>query len=223
MDGTRAARAGAEPIAGWRDLVLGAGLTAAAAGGLGVLASTLWDVPVRSGGPIVAALLLACLAVVAGVRGRRRRGPARRPPAEPVPGPTPAEVVPRPHGADPDGFEHAVAALCARDGCALVEVSGGAGDLGADVLARTPDGRRLVVQCKRYAPDRPVGSQDLQRFGGTCFAVHGAEVAVVVTTSAFTEPALRYAAEVGILCLTGADLDAWAEGAAAPPWEPARP
>ncbi|CAM5535446.1 hypothetical protein SMICM304S_02837 [Streptomyces microflavus] len=40
----------------------------------------------------------------------------------------------------------------AGDGCADAEVVGGAGDLGADVLATTPDGRRLVVQRKRYGP-----------------------------------------------------------------------
>ncbi|WP_245692826.1 restriction endonuclease, partial [Streptomyces katrae] len=37
--------------------------------------------------------------------------------------------------ADADGFEDTVAALCARDGCTAVEVVGGAGDLGADVVA----------------------------------------------------------------------------------------
>ncbi|MFD6888147.1 restriction endonuclease [Streptomyces sp. NPDC059957] len=86
---------------------------------------------------------------------------------------------------DADGFEHAIAALCARDGCTPVEVVGGAGDLGADVIATTKDGLRVVVQCKHYADPRRVGSQDPQRFGGTCFAVHDADVAIVVTTSFF--------------------------------------
>ncbi|MFG2617259.1 restriction endonuclease [Streptomyces sp. NPDC048507] len=122
-------------------------------------------------------------------------------------------------GVDADGFEHSVAALCARDGCTTVEVVGGAGDLGADVIAVTPDGRRVVVQCKHYAEDHRVGSQDLQRFGGTCFAVHDADVAVVVTTSSFTAPALEYAAACGILCLDGEALAAWTDPAGLPPWE----
>ncbi|WP_308166925.1 restriction endonuclease [Nocardia albiluteola] len=38
---------------------------------------------------------------------------------------------------------------------------GGAGDLGADVIARAPDGRRIMLQAKRYRNDRSVGSQDV--------------------------------------------------------------
>ncbi|MEU1216212.1 restriction endonuclease [Streptomyces sp. NPDC005791] len=133
------------------------------------------------------------------------------------PGPEP--VPPVDYAAmDPYAFEEAVAALCRRDGCRDVEVVGGAGDLGADVIAGTPDGRRLVVQCKRYTSDNKVGSQELQRFGGTCYAVHEAEVAVVVTTGAFTEPALEYAGQCGIVCVGLDELTAWSEGAAAPPW-----
>ncbi|THA68728.1 restriction endonuclease [Streptomyces sp. A0958] len=122
---------------------------------------------------------------------------------------------------DPDGFEAAVAALCERDGCREVEVVGGAGDLGADVLATAPDGRRVVVQCKQYGPAHKVGSQDLQRFGGTCWTVHGAQLATVVTTSEFTAPALEYAAACGIQCVDGASLTAWAEGSGPAPWGPA--
>ncbi|MEV8550609.1 restriction endonuclease [Streptomyces glaucescens] len=117
-----------------------------------------------------------------------------------------------------DGFEQAVADLCARDGCTQVEVVGGAGDLGADVLAWAPDGRRVVIQCKRYGDDNKVGSQDLQRFGGTCYTVHEADVAIVVTTSDFTAPAEEYAAQCGIVCVNHEGLRAWSEGRAAGPW-----
>lgn len=120
---------------------------------------------------------------------------------------------------DPDAFEEAVAALCERDGCTEVEVVGGAGDLGADVLAVAPDGRRVVIQCKRYGEGNTVGSQDLQRFGGTCFAVHEAEVAVVVTTSDFTAPAAEYAEQCGILCWDRTALRTWSDGTGPRPWE----
>ncbi|MFD5419300.1 restriction endonuclease [Streptomyces sp. NPDC127069] len=121
-------------------------------------------------------------------------------------------------GADADGFEHTVAALCARDGCTSVEVVGGAGDLGADVVATAADGRRVVIQCKHYAQDHRVGSQDLQRFGGTCFAVHEADVAVIVTTSSFTAPAVEYADTCGIVPVDGGALAAWTEQETPPPW-----
>ncbi|MFF5846695.1 restriction endonuclease [Streptomyces massasporeus] len=119
----------------------------------------------------------------------------------------------------PEEFEEAIAALCERDGCSGVEVVGGAGDLGADVLAVTPDGRRIVVQCKRYDASHRVGSQDLQRFGGTCFTVHEADVAVLVSTSDFTAPALEYAEQCGILCVDGETLEAWTDGTGPRPWD----
>ncbi|QNE79055.1 restriction endonuclease [Streptomyces finlayi] len=124
---------------------------------------------------------------------------------------------------DADEFEQAVAGLCERDGCQDVEVVGGAGDLGADVVATARDGRRVVIQCKRYGAENKVGSQDVQRFGGTCFAVHEADVALVVTTGAFTYPALDYADRCGILCVDHEALAAWSDGGTPPPWEAAPP
>ncbi|MBQ0986452.1 restriction endonuclease [Streptomyces sp. F63] len=163
-----------------------------------------------------------------GLRPETDRAAAPEPPADPRPEQA-AEAAgePRPEreprGAcdsmDADAFEQAVAALCERDGCADVSVVGGANDLGADVLATGPDGRRIVIQCKRYGETNKVGSQDLQRFGGTCFTVHGADVAALVTTSSFTEPAADYAERTGIRCFDGADLVAWADRAGPAPWE----
>ncbi|WP_028813332.1 restriction endonuclease [Streptomyces flavidovirens] len=120
---------------------------------------------------------------------------------------------------EPADFEQAIAALCERDGCREVRVVGGAGDLGADVVATTADGRRIVIQCKRYGPTNKVGSQDVQRFGGTCFAVHEAHVAAVVTTGEFTQPAAEYAEQCGILCVDHTGLVAWTDGTGPAPWE----
>lgn len=144
---------------------------------------------------------------------------APEPTAAPAGAPETRTVPPDYIDLEPDGFEHAVAGLCARDGCPATEVVGGPQDLGADVLARTPDGRRMVVQCKRYSDGHKVGSQDMQRFGGTCFTVHEAEVAVLVTTSDFTAPALSYAQQCGIVCVNGEELDAWRDGTGPAPWD----
>ncbi|WP_455753798.1 restriction endonuclease [Streptomyces koyangensis] len=92
-------------------------------------------------------------------------------------------------------FERHVAALCRRDGCRDVVVTGGAGDLGADVTATLPDGRRLVIQCKHYAPHRYVPSGDMQKFLGTAWLHHRADVAVFAATCPFSKPALALAAE----------------------------
>ncbi|GAB2610054.1 hypothetical protein GCM10027168_48750 [Streptomyces capparidis] len=168
------------------------------------------------------ATLLCGLVLLVLVAGARRGRPARPAAARRGPG-----ARRTPDGADfaalePREFEYAVAALCERDGCADVEVVGGAGDLGADVVATTPDGRRVVIQCKCYHDPNKVGSQDVQRFGGTCYAVHDAHVAAVVTTGEFTEPAAEYAEQCGIVCFDHDGLAGWAAGTAPAPWAAAR-
>lgn len=47
-------------------------------------------------------------------------------------------------------FEDFVVDLCRRDGCTEVRRVGGSHDDGADVLGHLPDGRSMVMQCKRY-------------------------------------------------------------------------
>ncbi|MFJ6784409.1 restriction endonuclease [Streptomyces yangpuensis] len=44
------------------------------------------------------------------------------------------------------------------------------------------DGRKPVIQCKKYAPHRSVSSQDMQKFVGTARLEHGADDALFVTT-----------------------------------------
>lgn len=117
----------------------------------------------------------------------------------------------------PAEFEDAVASLCRRDGCRDVLVVGGTGDLGADVLATLPDGLRVLVQCKRYAPGSRVGSGDVQKVGGTYSVVHRADLAIVVTTGSYTAAAAAYAQTAGIRLVNGDQLDAWARGGR-PPW-----
>ncbi|MEU9181710.1 restriction endonuclease [Streptomyces sp. NPDC048550] len=214
-----------------RDLVLAVGLAGTAVGGLAVFVKATSAAGTRMPVlPVAAAVVLLLGVAFAGWSV----SPVRpRPTAPPDPGVRaatgvgPATGLPDvgtdalDHAAvDADGFEHTIAALCVRDGCTPVEVVGGAGDLGADVIATTPDGLRVIVQCKHYAEDNRVGSQDLQRFGGTCFAVHDADVAIIVTTGYFTAPALEYAATCGIVCVDGEALAAWTEpGVRPPPWE----
>jgi restriction system protein len=115
-------------------------------------------------------------------------------------------------------FEQALAYLCRRDGCPEAHVTGRAGDLGADVLAIAPDGRKIVIQAKRYAAGNQVNSPDVQKFGGTCYAVHHAEIAAVVTTSGFTRQAREYAAAMRIALFDNDALAGWAARNGPPPW-----
>ncbi|MET9532551.1 restriction endonuclease [Streptomyces sp. NPDC006649] len=111
-------------------------------------------------------------------------------------------------------FETYVADLCRRDGCTKVVVSGRSGDLGADVVGYLADGRKLVVQCKKYAPARGVGSQDMQRFVGTARPEHGADVALFVTTGrTFTSAALGLALRQDVVAVHRDLLGSWVKGA----------
>ncbi len=90
-----------------------------------------------------------------------------------------------------------------------MRISGGAGDLGADVLAKRPDGRTIVVQCKRYSEHRSVSSPDMQKFLGTCFHEHGADEAWFVTTTRFSQPARDLGRRRGVRLVDRRELAEW--------------
>ncbi|MFG2381231.1 restriction endonuclease [Streptomyces avermitilis] len=110
-------------------------------------------------------------------------------------------------------FEHYVAELCRRDGCANVAVVGGSGDLAADILGNMPDGRRLVVQVKHYAPHRTVPSGDMQKFVGMAFNEHHADVALFVATCEYGKAARDLAIKHQIVALNRNLFGSWNSGA----------
>ncbi|MFI9311503.1 restriction endonuclease [Streptomyces triculaminicus] len=109
-------------------------------------------------------------------------------------------------------FEEFIAQLCRRDGCTDVKRVGGVGDLGADVTGILPDGRRLVVQCKRYAAHRSVGSRDIQTFNGTARLEHGADIPLFVASCVFTRQARAFAAKQQLTLIDVDLLGFWNNG-----------
>ena len=103
-------------------------------------------------------------------------------------------------------FEHEVGDLLRSLGFTHVTVTGKAGDLQADILATDPEGRETIVQCKRYAPDRTIGSPVIQSFVGMARIHHDCERAMFVTTGRFTAPACHLAEEHDIELIDGDDL-----------------
>ncbi len=106
----------------------------------------------------------------------------------------------------PREFEIAVGRILGRHGYRL-SVTGGPGDLVADLTGTDPGGRPAVVQCKRYAPGHPVGSRDVQLLIAMGVRHHDAERLVLVTTSDFTDPARDLADEHGVELISGEDLE----------------
>ncbi|MFI6948178.1 restriction endonuclease [Streptomyces sp. NPDC050422] len=118
-------------------------------------------------------------------------------------------------------FEDAVRDLMRRDGCQNAVRVGGAGDLGADVKATDPYGRRWVIQCKHRRnglAGSAVGTPDLQVLNGTARQVHGADIAVIVTNGRVTAPAVTFAKQQRLHVIDRHTLEAWASGSR-PLWE----
>lgn len=100
------------------------------------------------------------------------------------------------HQLSPEGFEKFVIYLLRRYGLQLQHV-GGSGDEGVDAIGTAPLSpilsSRVAVQIKRYAPDgQPIGRETVALFQRDA-QTKGAERAVLVTLSRFTEPARKAA------------------------------
>jgi HJR/Mrr/RecB family endonuclease len=108
----------------------------------------------------------------------------------------------------PTQFELAVGELLRASGYKDVRHTGGSGDLAADLVCRAADGSAVVVQCKRYALSRSVGSPEIQQFIGMQIVHHKAQTGIFVTTGTFTGPALSLAHKHGLRTIDGAELAA---------------
>ncbi|MFI1375965.1 restriction endonuclease [Streptomyces longwoodensis] len=118
-------------------------------------------------------------------------------------------------------FEYAIRDLMQRDGCADAVQVGGQGDLGADVKATDPQGRRWVIQCKhRQHGERgaAVGTPELQVLNGTGRPVHKADVVVLVTNGRITQPGRAFAQQQRLHLVDRRVLGSWAAGSR-PLWD----
>ncbi|MFE1575389.1 restriction endonuclease [Streptomyces fradiae] len=109
-------------------------------------------------------------------------------------------------------FEDFVVELCRRDGCTEARRVGGSHDNGADVRGVLPDGRSMVIQCKRYTPRSRIPSREVRDLLGAK-AHFKADVAVFVATTYFSGPAERFATENEILAVHRDHLGLWNNGA----------
>jgi restriction system protein len=158
--------------------------------------------------PSFVALLLGLVALILRVKAGRRRREALEGVAQVEADRSLSDIyIPGNDGSD---FEERIARVLRRDGLADVVRSGGSGDFGSDVRGWECSGSprlKVVVQCKNYSPDAYVGSQDVQRFGGTVWTMHGAHIAVFATTAGrFSAGAKQAAAANGIYLIAHGEL-----------------
>lgn len=173
---------------------------------------------------IAAIAILATVGIVSVVRPRRLAGLftridrlARRRPA--LPNHTVFQLATF-ERMRPDHFERAIAELSVRSSDVhSASVHGGANDRGRDVLVHLRDGRRILIQCKRYTGKNKVTSEDVQKVNGTWRDIHGCDLAVIVTTSGFTRSAIdtNFLLPTPIRLTDGTGLVSWANGGT-PPW-----
>lgn len=107
-----------------------------------------------------------------------------------------AQLLERLHRLSPEGFEKFVLYLLRRYGLQLTHM-GGSGDEGIDGIGTAPLSpvlsSRVAVQVKRYAPHgKPIGRETVALFQRDA-QTKGAERAILVTLSRFTEPARQAA------------------------------
>lgn len=107
----------------------------------------------------------------------------------------------------PTQFEYTMAAVLRMLGMTEIQRVGGRGRFGVDITARDASGRTVLIQCKRRARTKKVGSPEIQKFIGTAHLHHHADLKLFVTTSEYTDHARALALLHGIQLMNGSDIE----------------
>jgi hypothetical protein len=110
---------------------------------------------------------------------------------------------------EPYDFELLVADLWRRQGWDA-EVTQESGDMGVDVEAVDRDGfaeHKAVIQAKRYQEGNKIGRPKIQQYYTLREQDPEADMAIVVTTSAFTSQAEEWASDHNVKLVDGRDLE----------------
>ncbi|MFJ1541903.1 restriction endonuclease [Micromonospora chalcea] len=111
----------------------------------------------------------------------------------------------------PDSFEEWTALLLERDGCKILRRRGGSNDQGADVIAVTPGGLRVVLQCKFSTKLRhTVDPRYFHELNGTARQEHGADIVGLVTNRTASTAAQDFATKHRIHFINRRVLQRWA-------------
>jgi DNA polymerase III delta prime subunit len=105
-------------------------------------------------------------------------------------------------------FEAVIARLLRRMGF-HTEMTKASGDGGVDIIAtldRPLTGGRYLIQCKRFAAEKPVDAATVREFHGALSADPMAVKGILVTTSGFTAQAQQFARQLRIELIAGDQL-----------------
>lgn len=109
---------------------------------------------------------------------------------------------------EPYHFEQCVADIWQECQGWRTKVTQSSRDAGLDVVGFPPgrDDQATALQAKRYGPDNPVGSKDIQQYAALRQQYDLVTAVTVVTTSRFTKPAEERASELDVKCIDGQGL-----------------
>lgn len=103
----------------------------------------------------------------------------------------------------PTGFEDIVAQMYRALGYEA-KLTSMSSDEGRDIILKR-DGKKYLVECKRYQLDKLIGRPALQKFYAA-IATDKAEQGFFVTTSNFSKPAVGFARKTNIILINGHSL-----------------
>ncbi|MBD9655704.1 restriction endonuclease [Pseudomonas sp. PDM12] len=115
-------------------------------------------------------------------------------------------------------FEQLVGEALRQQGYGITETGGNGPDGGVDLILRSPQGERYIVQCKQWRAIR-VGVPVVREFLGA-MVTHGAVGGFVVTAGSFTTEAKEFASGRNIRLVDGVELNKWIAAAKRAPIRP---
>lgn len=117
-------------------------------------------------------------------------------------------------------FEQLVGATLRQKGYGVTETGGNGPDGGVDLILRSTQGERYIVQCKQWRAIK-VGVPVIREFLGA-MVTHGAVGGFVVTAGSFTAEAKAFASGRNIQLVDGLELKKWIAAAKRAPIQPLR-
>jgi restriction system protein len=104
-------------------------------------------------------------------------------------------------------FEYAMAVVLRMLGMTDIQRVGGRGHLSVVITARDASGRTGLIQCKRRANTKKIGSPEIEKFIGMTHLHRHADLKLFVTTSEYTDRAQALAQLHGIQLMNGSDIE----------------
>jgi len=108
---------------------------------------------------------------------------------------------------EPIQFEHFVADIWSEQGW-NTRVTRKQQDRGIDIVATkdAPVSEKHLIQVKRYGPDNPVGSPEVQQYASLRQQEQAVDAVIIVTSGRFSEQAERVARDLNVKLVDGSDL-----------------